>query len=159
MIWKFFSISFCHYFSSFMNIFRYYNGIYSIILPILIFAYKLYPKLKQNFKLASTTENETCFHLLHLSLLRDYITLDVGNLITEFTWDKERIIDDIVLLIMFVGNDFLPHLPRFDIAHGTLDLLMEIYPIYLSETKEYLQDAGTINMKGLSIFFEVHFTR
>eukprot|EP00002_Diphylleia_rotans_P024222 TRINITY_DN4774_c0_g2_i1.p1 TRINITY_DN4774_c0_g2~~TRINITY_DN4774_c0_g2_i1.p1 ORF type:complete len:1304 (-),score=205.90 TRINITY_DN4774_c0_g2_i1:701-4612(-) len=107
----------------------------------------------QKTKTASTGETGDQFHLLHLSLLRDYITLDVGSTISGFEWDKERIIDDIILLFMFVGNDFLPHLPRFDIANGTLDLLFEIYPIYLSEAKEYLQDSGEINLKGLAAFF------
>jgi len=33
-------------------------------------------------------------------------------------FDLERIIDDYVLMCMFVGNDFIPHLPHMDIADG-----------------------------------------
>jgi 5'-3' exoribonuclease 1 len=44
-----------------------------------------------------------------------------------FRYDLERIIDDFVLLAVFVGNDFLPHLPDLHIHANALERLFEIY--------------------------------
>lgn len=34
-----------------------------------------------------------------------------------FKYDLERVIDDWVLLVFLVGNDFIPHLPNMHINH------------------------------------------
>lgn len=43
-----------------------------------------------------TTPEETTFHLLHLSLFREYLDLEFASLRTKlkFPYDLERIIDD-----------------------------------------------------------------
>lgn len=54
-------------------------------------------------------------------MLRDYLELDLRP--TEalpFAFDLERIIDDVVLFCMLVGNDFLPPIPTLDINEGAL---------------------------------------
>jgi len=43
-------------------------------------------------------------------------------------FDLERVIDDFILICMFVGNDFLPHLPHMDIADGTSSLPPSLPP-------------------------------
>jgi 5'-3' exoribonuclease 1 len=50
---------------------------------------------------------EASFQLLHLSLLREYILLDLAS---DCTWeiDNERLYDDFIFLTFLVGNDFLP---------------------------------------------------
>lgn len=55
-----------------------------------------------------------------------------------FEYDLERIIDDFILLNIFVGNDFLPHLPGLHINDGALGRLFEIY-------KKILPHAGTFS--------------
>lgn len=72
------------------------------------------------------------FFLLHLSLFREYLDLEFSSLKSAvpalpFEYDLERIIDDFILLNIFVGNDFLPHLPGLHINEGALGRLFEIY--------------------------------
>ena len=44
-----------------------------------------------------------------------------------FDYDLERIIDDFILLSVFVGNDFLPHLPNLHINEGAMEEIWNIY--------------------------------
>lgn len=47
--------------------------------------------------------------------------------ILPFDYDLERVIDDFILLAVFVGNDFLPHLPDLHIHENGLERLFEVY--------------------------------
>lgn len=68
---------------------------------------------------------EITFHLLHLSVMRDYIHHEFEPLrkaIKEMPpdqevikYDLERVIDDWVMMGFLVGNDFVPHLPHMHI--------------------------------------------
>jgi hypothetical protein len=50
--------------------------------------------------------------LLHCRLMREYLELEFTAALADkqlsFAMDVERIIDDVVLFCMLVGNDFLP---------------------------------------------------
>ncbi|KAF9953306.1 5'-3' exoribonuclease 1, partial [Modicella reniformis] len=87
------------------------------------------------------------FFLLHLSLLREYLDLEFNSLESTlpFPYDLERIIDDFVLMCLFVGNDFLPHLPHLHIAEGALSLLFKIYKDLLPTAGGYLHDSGVLD--------------
>ena len=76
---------------------------------------------------------QTNFFLLHLSLLREYLDLEFSSLATQipFEYDLERIIDDFMLMGIFVGNDFLPHLPDLHINEGALERIWDIYKAVL----------------------------
>jgi 5'-3' exoribonuclease 1 len=77
---------------------------------------------RKNFSSRQTVMRQTKeaqFQLLHISVLREYIEIDFG--LGQSEHDRERLIDDFVLLTFLVGNDFLPHLPTLDISeHGIL---------------------------------------
>nr|XP_060496893.1 5'-3' exoribonuclease 1 [Panthera onca] len=78
---------------------------------------------------------ETTFHLLHLSLMREYIDYEFSVLKDKITfkYDIERIIDDWILMGFLVGNDFIPHLPHLHINHDALPLLYGTYITILPE--------------------------
>ncbi|KAK5821234.1 exoribonuclease [Linnemannia elongata] len=95
------------------------------------------------------------FFLMHLSLLREYLDMEFNTLqeTLPFPYDLERIIDDFVLMCLFVGNDFLPHLPNLHIAEGALSLLFNIYKKLLPQLGGYFQDSGELNFKRVEAMF------
>ncbi|XP_006895177.1 PREDICTED: 5'-3' exoribonuclease 1 [Elephantulus edwardii] len=91
---------------------------------------------------------ETTFHLLHLSLMREYIDYEFSVLKDKisFTYDIERIIDDWILMGFLVGNDFIPHLPHLHINHDALPLLYGTYITILPELGGYINESGHLNL-------------
>lgn len=80
------------------------------------------------------------FYLMHLSLLREYLDLEFSSISAEcpFEYSLEKVIDDFILISVFVGNDFLPHLPNLHINEGAMETLWGIY-------KKVLPSAGESN--------------
>ncbi|GAB1602189.1 hypothetical protein Ahia01_000497900 [Argonauta hians] len=103
---------------------------------------------KDNTK-RSMTAKETTFHLLHLSMLREYIYFEFSQLEYKlpFPFDIERIIDDWVLMGFLVGNDFIPHLPNLHIHLEGLPMLWQTYIEVLPMCDGYLTDAGELNLE------------
>mmetsp|Transcript_1721 Transcript_1721/g.2536 ORF Transcript_1721/g.2536 Transcript_1721/m.2536 type:complete len:1255 (-) Transcript_1721:466-4230(-) len=92
---------------------------------------------------------------LSIPILREYLA-------NEFKWchslpfrgevSFERLIDDIVFLCFFVGNDFLPHLPSLDIRDGALDFLFNIYKRLLPTLGGYITDhGGEVNLSRVDV--------
>ncbi|KFP33142.1 5'-3' exoribonuclease 1, partial [Colius striatus] len=100
---------------------------------------------------------ETTFHLLHLSLMREYIDYEFSPVKDKisFEYDIERIIDDWILMGFLVGNDFIPHLPHLHINHDALPLLYRTYMAVLPELGGYINENGHLNLKR----FEKYLTR
>ncbi|KAA1070660.1 hypothetical protein PGT21_020445 [Puccinia graminis f. sp. tritici] len=93
------------------------------------------------------------FYLLHISLVRDYLDWEFASLrkVKDLEYDLERIIDDFILLCIFVGNDFLPHLPNLHINEGALGLLFDIYKRVLPKAGGYLNEFGTLHTERLQL--------
>ncbi len=64
----------------------------------------------------------------------------------------ERVIDDFVLMCYLIGNDFLPHLPGFDIATGGLNFMLDSYKELLPKWGDYLTMLGEVDLARLSQF-------
>uniref|UniRef100_A0A673CEF3 5'-3' exoribonuclease 1 n=1 Tax=Sphaeramia orbicularis TaxID=375764 RepID=A0A673CEF3_9TELE len=97
-----------------------------------------------------TAPEETTFHLLHLSLMREYIDYEFSELRNHIgaDYDLERIIDDWILMGFLVGNDFIPHLPNLHINHDALPLL---YKTYISVLPEW---NGHLNLRNFEKYLE-----
>lgn len=94
------------------------------------------------------------FELLSIGLLREYLILDLGadgNCALPY-FDIERTIDDLVFIIMLIGNDFLPSLPTLDIADGTLHVMLHLYKRILPRLGGYLTNMGRIDGNRLEFF-------
>ncbi|TEA21266.1 5'-3' exoribonuclease 1 [Colletotrichum sidae] len=93
------------------------------------------------------------FYLLHLCIVREYLELEFQELQEpgklSFPFDLERVIDDFILMAFFVGNDFLPNLPRLHINEGALAAMFRIYKSVLPQGDGYINEGGVINLERL----------
>ncbi|XP_053293486.1 5'-3' exoribonuclease 1 [Pleuronectes platessa] len=103
-----------------------------------------------------TAPEETTFHLLHLSLMREYIDYEFSGLRNHLgsDYDLERIIDDWILMGFLVGNDFIPHLPNLHINHDALPLLYKTYISVLPSLGGYLNENGHLNLRTFEKYLE-----
>ncbi|XP_033113698.1 5'-3' exoribonuclease 1-like [Anneissia japonica] len=109
---------------------------------------------KQAEKKRPTSAEETTFHLLHLSLLREYLDAEFEPL-KKFEWyDLENVIDDWVFMGFLVGNDFVPHLPDLHINHDALPLLFKSYMEVGSDLKGFINEGGELNLERLDIYLQ-----
>jgi len=93
------------------------------------------------------------FIFLDISILREYLEMEL-DVSAPFHFDFEQAIDDWVLLIFFVGNDFLPHLPSLEIREGAIDKLVGIWKRELHNMRGYLTNHGQIELRRAQIIFD-----
>ncbi|KUI56786.1 5'-3' exoribonuclease 1 [Cytospora mali] len=100
------------------------------------------------------------FYLMHLCIVREYLELEFqdfkeqGASSLSFPFDMEHVIDDFILMAFFVGNDFLPNLPRIHINEGALAMMFRIYKSVLPKCDGYINEGGAMNLKRLGLFLE-----
>ncbi|EDK45238.1 5'-3' exoribonuclease 1 [Lodderomyces elongisporus NRRL YB-4239] len=97
---------------------------------------------------------EQKFYLLHLSVLREYLELEFKEIEEQisFEFDFERILDDFILIMYVIGNDFLPHLPDLHLNKGAFPLLLSTFKQTLLQSDGYINEDGKINLKRLNIW-------
>lgn len=102
------------------------------------------------------TAAETNFYLLHICLMREYLELEFRETVgPQGVISLEGLIDDFILLMCFVGNDFLPNLPEFHLGEGVLDCLFNCYKTALQRNGcAHLNENGTIVFSRLAVVLE-----
>ncbi|QLL34535.1 hypothetical protein HG536_0G03970 [Torulaspora globosa] len=96
------------------------------------------------------------FYLLHISLLREYMQLEFQEIADElqFEYDFERILDDFILVMFVIGNDFLPNLADLHLNKGAFPVLLQTFKEALLHLDGYMNEHGEINLKRLGVWLE-----
>lgn len=96
------------------------------------------------------------FYLLHISLLREYMELEFREIADAmpFKYDFERILDDFILIMFVIGNDFLPNLPDLHLNKGAFPVILQTFKEALLHLDGYINHNGQINFKRLSVWLE-----
>lgn len=97
------------------------------------------------------------FELLQLNTLRQMFQIQFRKLSDKDSgffedYSNDRIIDDFVFLCMFVGNDFLTHIPHMEIDTGALSLMLSTYTDLLPKMGGYLTNKEKIDPERLDLF-------
>lgn len=100
----------------------------------------------------STGATGVRFYLMYLGLMREYLEMEFRGIESSlaFPFVFERVLDDFVLLSLFVGNDFLPHLPHLHINENAIGLLFDAYKRTLPTLPGYLNDCGRVQLDGVA---------
>ncbi|KAI0772151.1 hypothetical protein BD413DRAFT_612794 [Trametes elegans] len=94
------------------------------------------------------------FIWLDVAILREYLEAELNVPQVPFPFNFEQAIDDWVLLIFFVGNDFLPHLPSLEIREGAIDTLLKIWRAELPRMGGYITNHGQLELSRAQIILE-----
>ena len=87
------------------------------------------------------------FIWLHVSVLREYLEVELHVPQAPFRFDLERALDDWVFMCFFVGNDFLPHLPSLDIRESGIDTLIGIWRDNVPLMGGYVTKDGHVDLE------------
>lgn len=87
------------------------------------------------------------FIWLHVSVLREYLAVELDVPGLPFRWDLERAIDDWIFLCCFVGNDFLPHLPALEIRENGINTLTALWKDNLPYMNGYVTKDGYVDLE------------
>lgn len=72
---------------------------------------------------------------------------------------RESSIDDFVLMMFFIGNDFLPHMPSLEYLSESITLLLDIYSQGDYSLTKIIDGKKEINWSGLKMFLSDVSTR
>ena len=94
------------------------------------------------------------FIWLHVSILREYLAVEMNVPRQPFPFNLERALDDWVFMCFFVGNDFLPHLPSLDIREDGIDTLIAIWRDNIPAMGGYITRDGNVQLSRVQTILQ-----
>ncbi|KAK3631212.1 5'-3' exoribonuclease 2 [Elasticomyces elasticus] len=89
---------------------------------------------------------------LHVGILREYLAVEMN--VARLGLDLERVLDDWMFMCLFVGNDFLPHLPSLEIRENGIDTLIKIWIDNIELMGGYVTFDGQIDLLRAQVVLE-----
>lgn len=76
------------------------------------------------------------FEVIHFEMLRQYLRMEFIDCKTEmsFEFNMDSIVDDWVLLMTLIGNDYVFGLPNFDLELDALSVIYDAYKMVLKSS-------------------------
>ena len=117
-----------------------------------IYLYRETPHFIRNLNSNLNPEEQ---YVINIPELADAIINEMNNYRTMNGKQKENRLHDYIFLCLFLGNDFMPHIPSINIRTTGINILLNAYKETLGDTKEYLTDGKNINWKNVRNLVEV----
>lgn len=95
------------------------------------------------------------FQVVHLAMIREYIELEFRPAFVKRKFEVNRVVDDFIAIMCFIGNDFLPGLPGIGIEENSVETMFSIYKECIDSFTGYLTDGNTINASNFSVFLKM----
>ncbi|KAK4889757.1 5'-3' exoribonuclease 2 [Elasticomyces elasticus] len=89
---------------------------------------------------------------LHVGILREHLAVEMN--VARLGLDLERVLDDWMFMCLFVGNDFLPHLPSLEIRENGIDTLIRIWTDNIELMGGYVTFDGQIDLLRAQVVLE-----
>ena len=91
------------------------------------------------------------FYLMHLCIVREYLELEFQELTRDgfmsSPLDTVNLIDDLIVMASFIGNEFLPILPHLHISAGPLATMFTIYNGVIPTCDGYINAGAKVHVQ------------
>lgn len=113
----------------------------------------LYRENQQLTEIFRTMKPGFCY--VNIDMIKDNYFMEIQKMCNIVNLSRQRVINDFIFLCFFIGNDFIPNIPYFDIKNNGLQHLVSSYVETINYLNSYLiTETFKINEIFLEHYFE-----